>query len=91
MAHITLSIPDELYMEIKSHPEIRWSEAARIGIREQLQKVVYRRSGKELLKMLSEETKKALAEIPESKWREGYKKLKESERKRLKSLTQASL
>jgi predicted CopG family antitoxin len=29
MANLTLSVPDELYAEMKKHPEIRWSEVAR--------------------------------------------------------------
>ncbi len=29
MANLTLSVPDELYEELKKHPEIRWSEVAR--------------------------------------------------------------
>jgi predicted CopG family antitoxin len=29
MTNITLSVPDELYEEMKKHPEIRWSEVAR--------------------------------------------------------------
>lgn len=29
MANLTLSIPDDLYEELKKHPAIRWSEVAR--------------------------------------------------------------
>ena len=32
MAHITLSVPDEVYKEMKRHPEIKWSEIARESI-----------------------------------------------------------
>ena len=89
MAHITLSIPDKMYTEIKKHPEIKWSEAAREGIKRRLAIVGGVISGKELLKSLSPETRNALATIRESAWIEGYKKIKESEKRRLKSLTQA--
>jgi len=89
MAHITLSVPDEMYAEMKKHPEIKWSEAAREGIKRRLAIAGGVISGKELLKSLSPETRRALATIPESKWVEGYKKMKESEKRRLKYLTQA--
>lgn len=89
MAHITLSLPDEMYKEMKKHPEIKWSQAAREGIKRQLSQMTGVVSGKELLEKLSPETRRALMEIPDSKWAEGYKKIKESEKRRLKSLTQA--
>ncbi|MBS3105949.1 hypothetical protein J4234_06880 [Candidatus Woesearchaeota archaeon] len=88
MAHITLSISDEIYREIKSYPQIKWSEAAREGIRKQLSQLKGVISGKELLKRLSPETQKALLELPDSKWIEGYNKMKEGEKRRLKLLTQ---
>ena len=37
MANLTLSIPDDLYGEMKKHPEIRWSEVARQSLRTKLQ------------------------------------------------------
>jgi len=89
MAHITLSIPDELYKEIKKYPQIKWSEAAREGIKQQLYEVKGVISGKELLKKLSLETQNAIKNIPNSEWVKGYKKMKEGEKRRLKYLTQA--
>ena len=89
MAHITLSVPDEMRKEMKKHPHIKWSEAAREGIKQQLYNLGGVISSKELLKRMSAETQRALREIPDSKWVEGYKKMKESEKKRLKLLTQA--
>ena len=86
---MTLSIPDELYKEIKKHPHIKWSEAAREGIKQQLYNLGGVISGKDLIKRLSPETQRALREIPHSKWVNGYKKMKESEKRRLKLLTQA--
>lgn len=89
MAHITLSIPDELHEEMKKHPEIKWSEAAREGIRRQMSQLTGIISGRELLKRLSPDTQEAILRIPDSEWAKGYKKIKESEKRRLKSLTQA--
>ena len=37
MANLTLSIPDDLYEEMKAHPEIRWSEVARQALRRKLE------------------------------------------------------
>ena len=89
MAHITLSLPDELYEEIKKHPHIKWSEAARQGIKRQLSQLKGAISGKDLLNSLSSETKRALEKIPDRNWIKGYNQIKESEKIRLKSLTQA--
>lgn len=93
MAHITLSVPDELYMEMKKHPEIKWSEAARQGIKQQMSRINGVVSGKDLLSKLSPDTRAALERIsnlPRSVVRKQYKKMKESEKRRLKLLTQTS-
>ena len=37
MANLTLSIPDDLYEEMKKHPEIRWSEVARQAVGRKLE------------------------------------------------------
>lgn len=89
MAHITLSIPDEMYKAIKKYPQIKWSEAAREGIKQQLYEIKGVISGKELLKRLSPETQRAIKNIPHSEWVKGYKQMKEGEKRRLKLLTQA--
>ena len=95
MAHkvnITLSIPKELYDQMKMHQEIKWSEAARRGIIRQLAEVGGVINGKDLLKMLPEETRKGIEEISKlsrKSWEYYHKKMKGSERRRLKSLTQA--
>jgi len=93
MAHITLSISEEIYKEMRKHPEIKWSQAAREGIKMQLSKVTGVISGKELLSRLSPDTKEALermSKLPTGYWRKQYKKMKESEKRRLKLLTQTS-
>ncbi len=89
MAHITLSVPDELYNEMKRHPHIKWSEAARQGIRQQLSGLKGVISGKELLSKLSHETRKTFGTIPEKEWIKGYKEMKKGEKRRLKLLTLA--
>ncbi len=37
VANLTLSVPDELYDEMKRHPEIRWSEVARQALAKKLE------------------------------------------------------
>jgi len=37
MANLTLSVPDDLYEEMKRHPEIRWSEVARQALARKLE------------------------------------------------------
>lgn len=32
--NLTLSVPDELYKEMKKHPQFKWSEVARQAIKE---------------------------------------------------------
>ncbi len=93
MAHITLSIPDDLHKEMKKYSHIKWSEAAREGIKRQLYQLKGVISGKELLKKLSPETRQALERIsnlPKSDWKKYYKNIKESEKRRLKLLTRTS-
>ncbi|MBI4452225.1 hypothetical protein HY637_02245 [Candidatus Woesearchaeota archaeon] len=93
MAHITLSVPDELYEEMKKHPEIKWSEAARQGIRQQMSYTMGVVSGKELLSRLSPDARAALERIsnlPKGVLRKQYNKMKESEKRRMKLLTRTS-
>ena len=89
MVHITLSIPDDIYKEMKKHPEIKWSEIARQSIIKKtlsLKKVMH---GEELLKLLPINVQKSIQYADEKESIEFYKKIKEKEWKRKKYLTQA--
>ena len=93
MAHITLSIPDELYKEMKKHPEIRWSEAARRGIREQMTTLKGVIKGEDWFKSLPESTRKGIEELEKfskEDWRSWHKNVKEAEWKKAKSLMRVS-
>ena len=96
MAHkvnITLSVPREMYEQMKKHPEIKWSEAARRGITEQLAVVGGAISGKMLVERMPPEVRAAfdrISKLPVSDWKRHYRELKEKGRKRLKLLTQTS-
>ncbi len=92
--NITLSVPVEMYDQMKQHPDIKWSEAAREGIWRKIAEAGGIVSGKELIKMLPPDARAALeriSKLPKSGWKEYYRKMKESEKRRLKSLTQTSL
>jgi len=92
-AHITLSIPKELYEEMKKHKEINWSEVARKSIEEKLSDLKDITEGKELAKRLDPETRKileAICKLPKKDWLDYYRKMREREWKRTRSLIQAS-
>ena len=89
MAHITLSIPDEVHSEMKRHPEIKWSEVARQSI---IQKAVMLKKSmpvSEFLKLLPLETRKSIEKSTEKEDMEFYKKMESKSWKRKKFLTQA--
>ena len=82
MAHITLSVPDEVYLEMKQHPEIKWSEIARqciISKTQLLKNVVH---GKDILARLPEKVRKTITETPREEWIRFYKGMKEKEWKK---------
>ena len=88
MAHITLSIPDEIYTEMKKHPEIKWSEIARQNI---VEKTLLMKRGlhtKEIFKMLPKKTQESILKRNKDKDLDFYKKMKEKEWKRKKYLIQ---
>ncbi len=92
MAHITLSIPDELYEEMKKHKEIKWSEIARRSISEKLDSMKGVVKGSDLFNKLPEETKEGIRKISKlskSDWKKYHKTMKAKEWKKSKSLMQA--
>ncbi len=89
MVHITLSIPMEAYIEMKKHPEIKWSEIARRGIIEQTILLKKKISGKELMSLLPLETQESIRNMSEKEGVEFYKEVKKGELKRKKYLIQA--
>lgn len=91
MAHITLSIPDELYEEMKRHKEIKWSEIARRGIKEEVEKRKGVIKGSELFARLPENTQESIrriSKLSKEDWRKFHKNVKAKEWKRAKSLMQ---
>ena len=90
MAHITLSIPDEVRKEMKKHPEIKWSEVARASIIDYLRKRKGISSSKEIMNLLPEETKKIIRSMSEKESAKYYKRARREEWKRLRLSTRTS-
>ncbi|HLD04362.1 MAG TPA: hypothetical protein VJG90_01460 [Candidatus Nanoarchaeia archaeon] len=87
MAHITLSIPDEVYKEMKRHPEIKWSEVARQSIIEKTTLLGGRVKAEDLFKTLPLETQQSILAADEKESIEFYKKVRKKAWKRTKYLT----
>ncbi|MDP3729093.1 MAG: hypothetical protein Q8R18_06620 [bacterium] len=88
MAHMTLSIPDPLYKEIKKHKEIRWSEAARKGIILELLHVQKEIHGRDLLSLFSKKTQETIDSLRDQSKEDSeqwLKKMRERDRKRIRS------
>ena len=90
MAHLTLSVPEQLYNEMRKHPEIKWSEVARTAITEYLSKLGAKSTSTEVLQMLPPESRMKLNKISTAEARRFYTRVVKEEWKRLKSLTQTS-
>ena len=86
---MTLGIPDETYLEIKRHPEIKWSEVARQAIVEKALLLKKSMHTTEFIKLLSPETRKDIKEAPVKEWVQFTHGVKKAEWKRTKYLTRA--
>ena len=87
MAHITLSIPDEVYETMKKHPEIKWSEVARKSIVEKTLHLKKTITSKELLQLLPVKIREGIEKSKDDP--KFYEKVREKGWKRKKYLTQA--
>ena len=90
MAHVTLSIPDEVYKNMKRYPEIKWSEVVRKTIVSYLEGMQDTASSADIRESLSVETLDKLRAIGLNKSKKYYAKMAKEEWKRAKSLTQTS-
>ena len=88
MAHITLSVPNEVYIEMKKHPEIKWSEVARQSIIEKTTALKGSISSKELFGLFSKETQESIKKMSEKEGIKFYKEIKKEGLRRKKYLTQ---
>jgi len=90
MAHITLSIPDQLYKIMKKYKEVNWSEVARRAIVETLLRLKASDEGLTLeeLSMLLElrEMKEEVREYSFEREAELLRKIKAREKRRRKLL-----
>ena len=86
MTNITLSIPDEVYVKMKIHKEIRWSEVVRRAITEYMERLEEKGSEittKDLLEELGDDFRKSLNELSFETAAKGYKKMRDAEWKRV--------
>jgi hypothetical protein len=90
MAHVTLSIPDEVYKNMKRHPEIKWSELVRQSIISYLREMEGTSSSKEIYNSLSQNAKDTLWALGSKKAATHYRRMRNKEWKRAQSLTQIS-
>ena len=89
MAHITLSVPDQVYKEMKLHPEIKWSEIARQSI---VQKMLHLKKSiptRDFFKLLPPRTQESILHADHAVSSDFARNMRESDRRRQKSLTQA--
>ncbi|HDI74065.1 MAG TPA: hypothetical protein ENF57_03550 [Candidatus Korarchaeota archaeon] len=76
MPHITLSIPKELFEEMKKYPEVKWSEVARKAIRRYLMELKDEIDGEDLLKELPQEIRRGIEELQWEEFSEEVVKLR---------------
>ncbi len=79
MTNITLSIPDEVYVMMKMHKEIRWSEVVRKAITEYIGKLEekgFEITTEDLLDELDDGYKNTLSELSFVKAAKGYEKMR---------------
>jgi len=87
MAHMTLSIPDAVYEDMKRFPEIKWSEIVRQTIVKYLEEMKDTSDSSDLRTLLSEDTLNRLKKIGAGKMSRYHTKAAKEEWKRAKSLT----
>lgn len=89
MAHVTLSIPDSVYEDMKRYPEVKWSEIVRQTIVSYLQEMRKdTSSANEVRHLMSEDTLRRLRKISSLKSSNLYGNSVKEDWKRTKSLTQ---
>ena len=90
MAHVTLSVPDEIYEKMKRYPEIKWSEIVRQSIVSYLKEMEGTSSSREVYNSLSQSAKDTLKALSSKKAAAYYRRMRNEEWKRGKSLTRTS-
>lgn len=85
MPHITLSVPEEIYREMKKHPEIKWSEVAREGIAYKLMRMKKITTTKEMRSRISKGIISSVSGMSEAKAKKMYKEMVNEEWKHTKS------
>jgi hypothetical protein len=79
MARVTLSIPDDIYVDMKRFPEIKWSEIVRRTIVSYLEEMKEKSSPNEIRRQLSSETISRLKAISANKGAKYYRRAAKEE------------
>lgn len=83
MAHITLSIPDVIFKEMKQHPEVKWSEVARQSITTKLSFFKNSMHSKDLFRLLPLDTQESIKKSSEREDIELTKKILKKRKERV--------
>ncbi len=84
MAHITLSIPDNIHAIMKTHAEIKWSEIARRNVIKKAMELSNVISASDFYSTLSKTTQEKIESVSDNEWITYAKKVREADRKRKK-------
>ncbi len=87
MPAILVSVKNEMYKRMKKHPEIKWTQVAREGIGERLDEIEGSVRIEKVREWLGPELIAEIRTGPHPDPMEMQKKIKESEWRRLQSLT----
>lgn len=75
MAHITLSVPEELKEVMNKHPEMNWSEVARQSFREKASQLELLDAIASKSKLSKKDALEIGRKIKKSMWKKQYKRL----------------
>ncbi|MBI2445309.1 hypothetical protein HYV43_02880 [Candidatus Micrarchaeota archaeon] len=89
MPAILVSIKKDVWKKMKKHPEIKWTQVARQRLEEYADELEGEMNMEELRRRMGPKWLKSVRSTPREKALEDYKKVKESEARRLRLLTQA--
>lgn len=87
MPHITLSVPEDVYREMKKRPDIKWSEVARESIVLRLVEMKNVSHASELRSRISPDVFAVVSALDESKAKKLYRRMVKEKWKHVKYST----
>lgn len=89
MPHITLSIPQDVYDLMKKHPEVKWTQVVREGIRSYALDLEGETTTEEIRKRMDPQVLAAIKDATPEQSRAWLKAMREKEWKKRESWTRA--